>query len=52
MPKKPTGRALAKFKAERNIWQEILGGVRKIKASGVKRVVLNDAEAAGAKRLA
>lgn len=38
MPKKLTGRALAKFEAERNIWQEVLEGVREIKAGGGKRV--------------
>lgn len=40
MPKKLTGRALAKFEAERNIWQEVLDGVREIKAGGGKRVVV------------
>jgi len=38
VPKKLTGRALAKFEAERNIWQEVLDGVREIKAGGGKRV--------------
>ncbi len=40
MPKKLTGRALATFEAERNIWQEVLDGVREIKAGGGKRVVV------------
>lgn len=40
MPKKLTGRALAKFEAERNIWQEVLDGVREIKADGGKRVTI------------
>ena len=40
MPKKLTGRALAKFEAERNIWQEVLEGVREIKKGGGKRVVV------------
>ncbi|MGE4096495.1 MAG: helix-turn-helix domain-containing protein [Candidatus Binatia bacterium] len=40
MPKKLTGRALAKFEAERNIWQEVLDSVREIKAGGGKRVVV------------
>jgi putative transcriptional regulator len=40
MPKKLTGRALAKFEAERNIWQEVLDGVREIKRGGGKRVVV------------
>src|SRR5258705_8295486 len=37
--KKLTGRALAKFEAERNIWQEVLDSVREIKSGGGKRVV-------------
>jgi putative transcriptional regulator len=37
VPKKLTARALAKFEAERNIWQEVLDGVREIKAGGGKR---------------
>jgi len=38
--RKLTGRALAKFEAERNIWQEVLDGVREIKSGGGKRVVV------------
>ena len=38
MSKKLTGRALAKFEAERNIWQEVLDSVREITAGGGKRV--------------
>ena len=37
MPKKLTGRALAKFEAGRNVWQEVLDGVQEIKAGGGKR---------------
>jgi len=37
MSKKLTGKALAKFEAERNVWQEVLDGVREIKAGGGKR---------------
>ncbi|HZR03186.1 MAG TPA: hypothetical protein VFA81_08460 [Burkholderiales bacterium] len=37
MSKKPTGKALAKFEAERDVWQEVLDGVREIKAGGGKR---------------
>jgi putative transcriptional regulator len=37
MSKKLTGRALARFEAERDIWQEVLGGVREIKAGRGKR---------------
>src|SRR6266571_9260934 len=40
MGKKLTGRALAKFEAERNIWQEVLDGVREIKAGGGRRRVV------------
>lgn len=38
MPKKLTGRALTKFEAERNIWQEVLDSVREIKAGGGNRM--------------
>ncbi len=37
MAKKPTGRALAKSEAERDAWQEVLDGVREIKAGRGKR---------------
>ena len=37
MAKKLTGKALAKFEAERDIWQEVLDGVREIKAGGGRR---------------
>jgi putative transcriptional regulator len=40
VPKKLTGRALAKFEAERDTWQEVLDGVREIKADGGKRVII------------
>jgi putative transcriptional regulator len=36
MDKKLTGKALAKFEAERDVWQEVLDGVREIKAGGGK----------------
>ena len=36
MGKKLTGKALAKFEANRDVWQEVLAGVREIKAEGVK----------------
>jgi putative transcriptional regulator len=38
MSKKLTGRALADFEAGRDIWQEVLDGVREIKAGGGRRV--------------
>ena len=34
---KLTGKALAKFEAKRDVWQEILDGVREIEAGGGKR---------------
>lgn len=37
MDKKLTGKALAKFEAKRDVWQEVLDGVREIKAGGGKR---------------
>jgi len=37
MSEKLTGKALAKFEAERDVWQEVLDGVREIKAGGGKR---------------
>ena len=37
MAKKLTGKALAKFEAERDVWQEVLNGVREIKAGGGRR---------------
>lgn len=37
MSKKLTGKELAKFEAERDVWQEVLDGVREIKADGGKR---------------
>lgn len=40
MSKKLTGRALAEFEANRDIWQEVLDGVREIKAGGGKVVVV------------
>ena len=37
MSKKLTGRALARFEAKRDIWQEVLDGLREIKAGRGKR---------------
>jgi len=37
MPKKLTGKALARFEANRDIWQEVLEGVREIKAGRGRR---------------
>jgi putative transcriptional regulator len=38
MTKKLTGRALSQFESGRDIWQEVLEGVKEIKAGGGKRV--------------
>ena len=38
MSKKITGRALTRFEAGRDIWQEVLDGVREIKAGRGKRI--------------
>ena len=38
LTKKLTGRALARFEAGRDIWQEVLDGVREIKAGRGKRI--------------
>lgn len=40
MNKKLTGKALAKFEAKRDVWQEVLDGVREIKAGKGKRTNL------------
>jgi putative transcriptional regulator len=40
MSKKLTGRALAELEANRDVWQEVLDGVREIKAGGGKAVVV------------
>ncbi len=37
MSKKLAARALARFEAGRDIWQEVLDGVREIKAGGARR---------------
>ena len=37
MAKKVTGRALTRFEAGRDVWQEVLEGVRQIKAGRGKR---------------
>lgn len=37
MARKLTGKALARFEAERDVWTEVLEGVKEIKAGGGKR---------------
>jgi putative transcriptional regulator len=43
MGNKLTGKALARFEAERDVWREILEGVKEIKAGGGKRSSLQPA---------
>jgi len=38
MGKKLSGKALARFEAERDVWKEVLEGVKEIKAGGGKRM--------------
>lgn len=45
MSKKLTGRALNRFEAGRDIWQEVLDGVLEIKAGGGKRVAVEPSSA-------
>ena len=40
MGKKLSGRALAKFEARRDVWQEVLDSVREIKSGGGRRSVI------------
>lgn len=40
MAKKLKGRTLARYEARRDVWQEVLDGVREIKAGGGKRFVV------------
>lgn len=37
MSKRLKGKALEKFEAQRDVWQEVLDGIREIKAGGGKR---------------
>ena len=43
MAKKLTGRALAQFESGRDIWQEVLEGVKELKAGGGKRASVEPA---------
>lgn len=51
MAKKLTGRALAQFEADRDVWQEVLEGVREIKAGGGHRTKVEPRSQAGRVRL-
>ena len=52
MTKKLTGRELMKFEAGRDIWKEVLDGVREIKAGGGKRSIVEPRSAAVRARMA
>ena len=43
MAKKLTGAAFSKFESERDVWQEVLDGIRQIKAGGGKRTTVEPA---------
>ena len=51
MARKLTGKALAKFEAGRDVWREVLEGVKEIKAGGGKRKKLEPASGVGRVRL-
>jgi hypothetical protein len=40
MSRKLTGRELVRFESRRDIWQEVLDGVREIKSGGGKRTAV------------
>ena len=51
MAKKLTGKALAKFEAQRDVWSEVLDGVKEIKAGGGKRTKVQPASPVSQVRL-
>lgn len=51
MAKKLTGRALERFEAKRDVWQEVLEGVKEIKAGGGKRTKVEPASKVGRVRM-
>lgn len=51
MAKKLTAKALAKFEAKRDVWQEVLEGVREIKAGGGRRTKMEPRSQVGRVRL-
>jgi putative transcriptional regulator len=52
MAKKLTGRALARFESGRDIWKEVLDGVREIKAGGGRRATVEPRSSVARVRLA
>jgi putative transcriptional regulator len=51
MAKKLTGKALAKFEANRDVWQEVLEGIREIKAGRGRRIKVEPTSQVGRVRL-
>jgi putative transcriptional regulator len=51
MSRKLTGKALEEHEAGRDIWQEVLDGIREIKAGGGKRYVLEPKTASARARM-
>ena len=51
MAGKLTGRVLTKFEAERDVWQEVLEGIREIKAGGGQRTKVEPWSQVGRVRL-
>lgn len=51
MAKKLTGRVLTQFESGRDIWQEVLEGVKELKAGGGKRVSVEPASPIARARL-
>lgn len=50
MSKKLRGKALKKLEANRDVWQEVLDGVREIKAGGGKRKIATPKSQVAAER--
>jgi putative transcriptional regulator len=51
MAKKLTGKALAKFEANRDVWREVLEGIREIKAGGGRRIKVEPTSQVGRVRM-
>jgi putative transcriptional regulator len=51
MAKKLTGRALERFEAKRDVWQEVLEGVKEIQAGGGKRTKVEPSSKVGRVRM-
>jgi putative transcriptional regulator len=51
MAKKLTGKALAKSEANRDVWQEVVEGIREIKAGGGRRIKVEPTSHVGRVRM-